>query len=109
MAAGLTGNHEVDNLKFMSLSGMANIGQALKDISKWVPEHGIFFEMSACAGSCVNGPKAARDNSLARRRYDVLQYAKPARDLPSKLSAEIAYSYVAAPVTRNKYSDLQLS
>jgi iron only hydrogenase large subunit-like protein len=108
MAAGLTGNHEVDNLQFMSLSGMANIGQALKDISKWAPEHNIFFEMSACAGSCINGPKAARNTSVARRRYDIVQYAKPASVFPREPSLAIAQSYEASPAARNEYSDLQL-
>src|ERR1035437_9258701 len=108
MAAGLTGNHEVDNLQFMSLSGMANIGQALKDISKWAPEHNIFFEMSACAGSCINGPKAARNTSVARRRYDIVQYAKAASVFPREPSLAIARSYEASPAARNEYSDLQL-
>ena len=87
MAPGLTGGREVDNLQFMSFSGMPNVEQALKDISEWKPEHNIFFEMSACAGSCINGPKAARNTSVARRRYDVIHYAKPAGELPRKLVA----------------------
>jgi len=87
---------------------MANIGQALKDISKWAPEHNIFFEMSACAGSCINGPKAARNTSVARRRYDIVQYAKPASVFPREPSLAIAESYEASPAARNEYSDLQL-
>jgi len=64
MAPGFTGSSEAGNLQFMAISGMPNVEQTLKDISKWKPEHSIFFEMSACAGSCVNGPKAARDSSI---------------------------------------------
>ena len=70
----------------MSFSGIANVEQALKGISEWKPEHNIFFELTACAGSCVNGPKAARNTSVARRRYDILHYAKPGTELPRKLS-----------------------
>jgi iron only hydrogenase large subunit-like protein len=109
MAPGLTGNSEAGNLQFMSISGMPNVEQTLKDISQWKPEHNIFFEMSACAGSCVNGPKAARNTSVAPRRYDIVHYAKPAGELPRQISLEIAHHYEASPVIRNEYTELQLS
>ena len=108
MAPGLTGGREIDNLEFVAVSGMANIEQALKDISKWTPAHSIFFEMSACAGSCINGPKAARINSVARRRYDIVQHAKLAAEFPRRVSVSIAQEYEAAPAARNEYSELQL-
>jgi iron only hydrogenase large subunit-like protein len=108
MAPGLTGSSEAGKLQFLAISGMPNVEQALKEISTWKPEHSIFFEMSACAGSCVNGPKAARDTSLTRRRYDVIQYARPAGEFPRKLSLDIACEYAASPVIRKEYSELQL-
>jgi PAS domain-containing protein len=108
MAPGITGNQDVDNLTFMPISGMSHVDQALNEISKWKPEHSIFFEMSACAGSCINGPKAARNESLTRRRYDIVKYAKPAKEFPRKSSIGIAYQYAASPVIRNEYSELQL-
>jgi PAS domain-containing protein len=92
----------------MSFSGLSNIDQALKGISEWKPEHNIFFELTACAGSCVNGPKAARSTSVARRRYDIVHYAKPAAEFPRKLSLGIDGHYAAAPVARNEYSELKL-
>jgi PAS domain-containing protein len=64
--------------------------------------------MSACAGSCINGPKAARINSVARRRYDIVQHAKLAAEFPRKVSVSIAQEYEAAPAARNEYSELQL-
>jgi len=108
MASGLSGSSEAGKLQFMAVSGMSNVEQTLKDISQWNPEHSIFFEMSACAGSCINGPKAARDTSLARRRYEIIQYASPAGELPRKLSIDIAHHYAASPVTRSEYSEMQL-
>jgi iron only hydrogenase large subunit-like protein len=108
MSLGLTGNYGADNLEFMSISGIPDIEQALKEISKWKPEHNIFFEMSACAGSCINGPMAARNTSVARRRYEVVHYAKPATKFPRKVSLGIAQHYAASPVIRDEYSDLQL-
>jgi iron only hydrogenase large subunit-like protein len=108
MVPGVAGNREVDGSRFMSFSGLSNVEQALKGISEWKPEHNIFFELTACAGSCVNGPKAARNTSVARRRYDIVHYAKPAAEFPRKLSLGIDGHYDASPVARNEYSELQL-
>jgi iron only hydrogenase large subunit-like protein len=108
MVPGVAGKSEVNSSQFMSFSGLSNVEQALKGIAEWKPEHNIFFELTACAGSCVNGPKAGRNSSVARRRYDILHYAKPAAELPRKLSLRIDQPYVASPVARNEYSELQL-
>jgi iron only hydrogenase large subunit-like protein len=108
MVPGIAANREVSSSQFMSFSGISNVEQALKGIPEWHPEHNIFFELTACAGSCVNGPKAGRNTSVARRRYDIVHYAKPAADLPRKALLGIAREYSASPVARNEYSDLQL-
>jgi iron only hydrogenase large subunit-like protein len=108
MVPGVARNTEINSSQFMSFSGLANVEQALKGISEWNPEHNIFFELTACAGSCVNGPKAARNTSVARRRYDIVHYAKPAAEYPRKLALGIDGSYAASPVARNDYSELQM-
>ncbi|MGD0730334.1 MAG: [Fe-Fe] hydrogenase large subunit C-terminal domain-containing protein [Terracidiphilus sp.] len=108
MVPNVAGKSEVNGSHFMTFSGLANVEQALKGISEWNPEHNIFFELTACAGSCVNGPKAARNTSVARRRYDVVHYAKPATGLPRELSVGIDGHYAASPIARKDYSELQL-
>ena len=108
MVPGVAGTNEINSSQFMSFSGLANVEQALKGISEWNPEHNIFFELTACAGSCVNGPKAARNTSVARRRYDIVHYAKPAAEYPRKLALGIDGSYAPSPVARNDYSELQM-
>lgn len=108
MVSGAAGRKAADSSQFMAFSGISNVEQALKGIAEWKPAHNIFFELTACAGSCVNGPKAARNTSVARRRYDILHYAKPATELPRKLSLSIERKYSASPVARNEYSELQL-
>jgi iron only hydrogenase large subunit-like protein len=108
MVPGVAGNRKTNSSQFMSFSGLANVEQALKGIAEWKPEHNIFFELTACAGSCVNGPRASRNTSVARRRYDILHYAKPGSELPRKLALPIDRQYAATPVARNEYSELQL-
>jgi iron only hydrogenase large subunit-like protein len=108
MVPDVDGKRAVNRSQYMSFSGISNVEQALKGISEWKPTQNIFFELTACAGSCVNGPKAARNTSVARRRYDIVHYARPATKQPRKLALEIDGSYVAAPIARNEYSELQL-
>jgi iron only hydrogenase large subunit-like protein len=108
MAPGLTGKLEIDDVGFIALSGMQDVEQALKDIPAWKREHEVFFEMSACAGGCINGPKAARGASIARRRYEIIRNAKAASEFPRRPSIGIGESYKAAPATRNEYGELQL-
>ena len=107
MAPGLIGGNDLNHPEFMSFSGLTNVEKVLRDIRTWKPEHNLFFELTACAGSCVNGPKAAPKTSVARRRYDVVQYAKPADELPRPVTVAIDQCYAAAPVKRVEYSALQ--
>lgn len=108
MAPGLGLKHRLSSLEFMSFSGLSNVEQALIGVPDWKPDHSIFFELTACAGSCINGPKAARNTSVARRRYDIVHYANPAETLPRKVEVGISQEYLPAPVLREEYSDLQL-
>jgi iron only hydrogenase large subunit-like protein len=104
MTSGITRGGAVSSSQVMSFSGIANVEQALKGIAEWRPEHNIFLELTGCAGSCVNGPKAARNRSIARRRFEVLEYARPADDAPRAGSLAQTRPYAAAHVARNEYS-----
>lgn len=109
MTPGITRDGAVNSAQVMSFSGIANVEQALKGIAEWRPEHNIFLELTACAGSCVNGPKAARNRSIARRRFDVLQFARPADAAPRAASLAQTSPYAAVPVPRSEYSEMQIT
>jgi iron only hydrogenase large subunit-like protein len=109
MSAGIARGGEVKTSQVMSFSGIANVEQALKGIGEWRPEHNIFLELTACAGSCVNGPKAARNRSIARRRFEVLEYAKPADSAPRAVGLAQTDPYAALPVLRSEHSELQVA
>jgi iron only hydrogenase large subunit-like protein len=109
MTPGITRGGQVNSSQVMSFSGIANVEQALKGITEWKPEHNIFLELTACAGSCVNGPKAARNQSIARRRFEVLNHARPADQSPRTASLAQTGPYAAAPVSRSEYSEKQIS
>jgi hypothetical protein len=98
----------MDSSRVISFSGIGNVEQAIKGIAEWKPDRSIFLELTACAGSCINGPKASRDISLARRRYDVSQYAKAAPGHPRDIEVEIDQQYLQAPVPQAHYTEMQM-
>jgi iron only hydrogenase large subunit-like protein len=105
---GVTATHEINRSQIMSFSGVPNVEQALKGLSEWKPEHSIFLELTACAGSCVNGPKSARNLSVARRRYEIERFAQPPAASPRTSSIDIVQHYAAAPVARGEYTESQV-
>ncbi len=108
MAETIVSDSGDNSQQFMSFSGLPNIERALKDIPNWKPDHSIFLELSACAGSCINGPKITAETSTARRRYDVTQYARPALQSAHMASLDIAWHYEASPVAPKKYGELPI-
>jgi iron only hydrogenase large subunit-like protein len=109
MTPGITRGGTVSSSQVMSFSGIANVEQALKGIAEWRPEHNIFLELTACAGSCVNGPKAARNLSIAKRRFAVLKYARPADSTTTIGRLAQTRPYMAAPVQSVDYSEMQIT
>ncbi len=109
MTAGITRGGLVNGSQIMSFSGLSNVVQALKGITEWKPEHNIFLELTACAGSCVNGPKASRNQSIARRSFEVLEYGRPADSAPRSASLAQTGPYAAMPVPRDGYSETQIT
>jgi len=109
MAPGVARSGEINSSQIMSFSGIANVEQALKGIGEWRPEQNIFLELTACAGSCVNGPKAARSRSIARRRFEILQQAKSTDDAPRAENLAATRPYAAIPIPRDEYSEVQIT
>jgi iron only hydrogenase large subunit-like protein len=109
MTPGIARDGAVNSSQVMSFSGIANVEQALKGITEWKPEHNIFLELTSCAGSCVNGPKAARNRSIAKRRFEVLKYARPADSAPRSASLAQTRPYLSAPVPSTEYSEMQIT
>jgi iron only hydrogenase large subunit-like protein len=106
---GIAGDIQVKSSQVMSFSGIPNVEQALKGIAEWRPDHNIFLELTACAGSCVNGPKAARNTSIAKRRFEILQYAKSSGELPRATTTAATRPYKAVPLPRDEYSEMQIT
>jgi len=107
MGRGIVGFSRDADARFMSFSGLNNIEQAMNGLHGWNLDESVFLEMTACAGSCVNGPKARRNNSVAQRRFNIVNYAKTAEQ-PDDAIVRTSQVYAPKPITREEYTDMQL-
>jgi len=93
----------------MAFSGLGAIRKALDGLGELKPDEGLFLELLACEGGCVNGPKVVRRDATVVKRRCILRSARPSKvALPRKPQIEIPSDFVAAPPVKIAYSDLQI-
>lgn len=109
MIAGMKSACAVNDASFMAFSGIGAIEKALEGIADLRPESGLFLELLACEGGCVNGPRTACRNGTAAKRYRVLrQEGHPDVALPRtpEVVSETDFSLQRAPVAH--YAESQI-
>jgi len=110
MIAGMKSVCAVNDCSFMAFSGLPAVEKAITGLGgePAVPG-GMFLELLACEGGCVNGPRAARRAGTAAKRCEVFRYGrKPPLELPRRpeLDTRLAFAVAAPPAV--KYPDAQL-
>jgi iron only hydrogenase large subunit-like protein len=87
------------SMHFMAFSGIPGIAEALKGLDGGA--QGMFLELLACEGGCVNGPQASRACGTAAKWLRVLDRfpgpAGPPAPPTLDLAAAVAEGPVAAP------------
>ena len=109
MIAGMKSSCSVNDCSLMAFSGIGAIKKALDGIEEMKPENGLFLELLACEGGCVNGPKVQRRGATVMKRHRVLRsMAPPDIALPRPPVVEIPTDYAVAPVEAIRYPDSQI-
>jgi iron only hydrogenase large subunit-like protein len=109
MIAGMKSACAVNDGSLMAFSGLGAIRKALDGLGELKPDEGLFLELLACEGGCVNGPKVVRRDATVVKRRCILRSARPSKvALPRKPQIEIPSDFVAAPPVKIAYSDLQI-
>ena len=73
------------------------------------PEEGLFLELLACEGGCVNGPKVTRRDATIVKRHRVLRSVRPnGTALPRRPLLETPSSFAVAPLANVTYPDSQI-
>jgi len=100
--------HSPTDAGFMSFSGLTSIRKSLAEMNDWAPEKGIFVELLACNGGCINGPKAHRDSGTVRKRYEVIKFAKPPVLGEESLVVSIEEPHTGEAPQRPQFSELEI-
>ncbi len=109
MIAGMKSVCAVNDCSFMSFSGLSAIEKALSGLGELPPEGGVFLELLACEGGCVNGPRVHCRNSTVAKRQRILRFAQPPEvALPRQARIEIVTTFPASPAPDIHYPDAQI-
>jgi iron only hydrogenase large subunit-like protein len=109
MIAGMKSACAVNDCSLMSFSGLGAIKRALDGLEELKPETGLFLELLACEGGCVNGPKVERRDATVMKRRRVLRAAcSPDIALPRRPVMEINSNFSVRPPAAMHYPDSQI-
>jgi PAS domain-containing protein len=97
MLAGIRGA-VLPSMSFMAFSGIPSLQEALKGLEP--AAQGLFLELLACEGGCVNGPQAARACGTASKWLRVLDRFPGPAEPPAPPTMDLAAALPADPVAR---------
>ena len=109
MIAGMKSTCTVNDCSLMAFSGLSAIRKALDGIEEMKPDNGLFLELLACEGGCVNGPKVLRHDATVVKRHRILR-SVTSLEVPFPRPPLVATpaDFTVAPVTALRYSDSQI-
>jgi len=109
MIAGMKSACAVNDGSLMAFSGLGAIKKALDGVESLQPEAGLFLELLACEGGCVNGPKVHCRGATAVKRQRVLRSARPpAAVLPRPPTIATPAVFAAARPPAAQFPDAQI-
>ena len=98
MIAGMKSACAVNDSSLMAFSGLGAIKKAIDGLEEMRPQNGLFLELLACEGGCVNGPQMRSRGATAVKRQCVLRSAPPPRTpLPRPPAIATPASFAVAP------------
>ena len=108
MIAGMKSRCAVNDASCMAFSGLPAIERALDGLGETVPG-GLFLELLACEGGCVNGPRTARRAATAVKRRLILDYVREPRPIQERPAVlDIRSEYPVLPPPDIRYPDSQI-
>ena len=109
MIAGMKSACAVNDCSLMAFSGIGAIKKALDGVEDMKPDNGLFLELLACEGGCVNGPKVRRRDATVMKRHLVLRSVAPNGVVfPRPPAIATPTDFNVAPVTVARFPDSQI-
>lgn len=112
MIAGIRAHCRVDDASFMSFSGLPAVEKALDGLEDLDPlDQGLFLELLACEGGCINGPKVTRPgNTVAKRQRVLVSTRFPDENAVPRLpEIAIQRSIAAEPLSQEPPTESRIS
>ncbi len=109
MIAGMKSTCAVNDCSLMAFSGIVAIKKALDGIEEMKPDNGLFLELLACEGGCVNGPKVLRRDATVMKRHRVLSsVAAPQVPLPRPTLVDTPTDFIVLAVAAVRHPESQI-
>jgi iron only hydrogenase large subunit-like protein len=109
MIAGMKAVCAVNDCSLMAFSGLGAIKKALDGIEDLHPTGGLFLELLACEGGCVNGPMVrSRGATVAKRQRIFQSVAGPAGELPRRALIQSPADFLVPPPANIAVPDSQI-
>jgi iron only hydrogenase large subunit-like protein len=94
-------------MNFMAFSGLASIQEALKGLD--ADAQGMFLELLACEGGCVNGPQASRTCGTASKWLRVLDRCPGPTQAPAPPTVELDAAVAEGPVAATAHDPAEVA
>lgn len=109
MIAGIRAGCAVNDSRLISFSGMDNVMEVLES-GAITEAAGVFVELLACRGGCVNGPGVRDKLSILKKRLSVISSVDlPASAYPRRPSVEIGAEYAPKAVVAVPHEEEQIA
>jgi hypothetical protein len=109
MIAGMKSACVVNDASLMAFSGLSAIKKALDGVEDATPDQGLFLELLACEGGCINGPKVRCRGATVAKRQRILRSAAPPKvALPRRPVVETPTDFLVAPPANVPVPDSQI-
>ena len=110
MIASIQSHCAIDHAAFMSFSGLAAVENALEGILEMDAGDGLFLELLACEGGCINGPTVRKSGNTVVKRHRVLSSIRYpyAQNIPRQPEIDIRQNIVPLPLYQTPPTESQI-
>jgi len=95
-----------EGVRFMAFSGIPALEEALKGLDDGA--RGLFLELLACEGGCVNGPQASRSCGTALKWMRVLDRYPGEPEPPAPPTVDLAVPWITEPVAATVHTPAEI-
>ena len=110
MIASIDSHCPVHDTRCMSVSGLDNISDVLESLDTLTNDNnGLFLELLACRGGCINGPRSNTMSMTLTKRLNIIKNATvPESGIPRSPLITIDRSFVPAVMEFHEFSEDQV-